>query len=311
MSNPAEGFFGGLLLQVFIACMLYGVTTLQTFIYFQRYPADAAFVKTIVAIVWVVETIHTAFCMRFSFAYLIDNFGNVEYFLHLNWGVGISVIAEVIVSTVVQIFYVRRVWIISEHRKFLTGVIALFTLLRLVFGAGSAYLCYRYPEWIPFRNQPVSLITVTGGLGCAAAADLLVALTLSYYLLRGRTNWDTAERSKIRMIVLYVVNTGAITGAASVLAVVLFSTQTANLVFLGIVEIQGKLYANSFLGRYASLLASCLTSRLKNRALWYSLNAREHIRESQPPSRRLVDESFGNIRLRSLPSSPSTVAEWG
>ena len=66
MKNPAEDFFGGLLVEIFLACMyvfvppechslldcspfsLYGMTVLQTFIYFQRYRNDLPLVKTLV-----------------------------------------------------------------------------------------------------------------------------------------------------------------------------------------------------------------------------------------------------------------------
>lgn len=73
--NPAEPVMGGLLIEVFVACMsvtsfippsrpfthtnlasyrLYGITTLQTFIYFQKYTNDRTFLKSLVATVWYV-----------------------------------------------------------------------------------------------------------------------------------------------------------------------------------------------------------------------------------------------------------------
>ena len=67
MSNPAEGFLGGLLVMVFIACMyvtrivrcfeprsseakprLYGITVLQSFVYFQTYENDTTPLKCLV-----------------------------------------------------------------------------------------------------------------------------------------------------------------------------------------------------------------------------------------------------------------------
>ena len=67
--NPAVGFIGGLLIEIFIACMyvqslcyplfdsrsstvpsLYGITTLQSFMYFQKYPNDALSLKLLVSL---------------------------------------------------------------------------------------------------------------------------------------------------------------------------------------------------------------------------------------------------------------------
>ncbi len=63
---------GGLLVEIFVACMcvfhtrpherqltahaspcrLYGITTLQTLIYYQKYPRDRTFLKLLVGTVW-------------------------------------------------------------------------------------------------------------------------------------------------------------------------------------------------------------------------------------------------------------------
>lgn len=73
--------------------------------------------------------------------------------------------------------------------------------------AGTAALCYVYPQWITFRANHAPLVwsfrhlyfdftltglcqvTLSSGLGSAALVDMLVAITLSYYLKYGRQNW--------------------------------------------------------------------------------------------------------------------------
>ena len=35
------------------------------------------------------ETLHTGFCIEFVYSYLIGNFGDVKYFIHINWYVPI------------------------------------------------------------------------------------------------------------------------------------------------------------------------------------------------------------------------------
>ncbi|KAI0687256.1 hypothetical protein C8Q76DRAFT_661365 [Earliella scabrosa] len=287
MENPAEGFLGGLLIEVFIACILYGITTLQSFLYFQKYQNDTKLLKAFVAAIWILETVHTAFCIQIAYAYAIQGFGHYAYFETINWGVGITVFTEVILSTLVQVFYVRRVWIMSGHAKILSGTIALFVVCRVGFGIGSTILSYHYPDWVEFRAHQSSMVTVSGGLGAAALVDVMVALTLSFYLMRGRSDLQKESNSRINLIMLYAVNTGAITGTASVLSVILYATQKESLVFLGLVEIQGKLYANSFLG---------------------SLNARAHIRNKAAPPQYPSFESFNNS-LRSAPPRQAPNAE--
>ncbi|KAI9056806.1 hypothetical protein FKP32DRAFT_1681968 [Trametes sanguinea] len=257
MANPAEPVIGGLLIELFFAFILYGITTLQTFIYFQRYTEDGITLKALVAAVWILESVHTGFCMEFIYAYLIQGFGEFDKILNINWGIGVTVVASACIALCVQGYYSWRVWIVSAKSVALTCGIGLFALLRVAFGIASAVLSYEYPEWIAFRHTKKSLITISGGLGSAALVDILVALTLTFLLKRGRNTWHKESNSMINRILLYAVNTGAITGTASLLCVILFAVQKTSLTFLGLVMIQTKLYANSFLG---------------------SLNARAHMR---------------------------------
>ncbi|KAI0695509.1 hypothetical protein C8T65DRAFT_45702 [Cerioporus squamosus] len=271
--NPAEGVLGGLLIAIFIACVLYGVTTLQVFVYLQTYPRDSTFLKSIVGFVWVLEMLHTVFCIRVIYAYLILGFGNVFDFLRVDWAIGIAVLCSLMVGTCVQGYYTWRVWIVSGGSKLWTGIIAVFSLLRVGFGIGSTALCYIYPDWIKLRDYGPAITTVSGGLGSAALVDLLVALTLTFYLKRG-TMWESGSyyhkqsTNMVNKILLYTVNTGALTGTASLICVLLFAVNKESLTFLGFFAIQTKLYANSFLG---------------------SLNARAHIRKT------LLDNTPGGL----------------
>ncbi|KAI0648844.1 hypothetical protein C8Q79DRAFT_947692 [Trametes meyenii] len=272
-NNPAVPFIGGLLIEVFIACMLYGITTLQSFMYYQKYPGDVLSLKLLVATVWALETVHTVFCMQFLYAYLIEGFADYAYFLQINWGIGVTVITSAGIALCVQGYYVWRVWCVSSKSWLWTLIIGVFALARAAFGIGSTILSYVYPDWITFRDTKSSLITISGGLGSAALVDMLVALTLSYYLNKGRSSWHKESNSKINTILLYAINTGALTGTASLLCVILFATQKQSLVFLGLVEIQAKLYANSFLG---------------------SLNARAHIRSKNNPAAQYPSFEFSS-----------------
>ncbi|RPD69898.1 hypothetical protein L226DRAFT_262213 [Lentinus tigrinus ALCF2SS1-7] len=262
--KAAEAVMSGLFISVFVAGILYGMTTLQTFLYWQAYPRDGTFLKSIVAFIWVLETLHTALCIRFLYAYLILGFGDIFNFLRVDWAVGLSVLTSVIVGACVQGYYIWRVWIVSGGSILWTSIIGVFAIARTGFAIGSTALCYIYPNWLKLRDYGPALATVSGGLGSAALVDLLVALTLTFYLKRGTNLWEGSYYHKqstnmVNQILLYTVNTGAITSATSVVCVILFAANKVTLTFLGFAAIQTKLYANSFLG---------------------SLNARAHLRKT-------------------------------
>ncbi|RPD69294.1 hypothetical protein L226DRAFT_280182 [Lentinus tigrinus ALCF2SS1-7] len=224
--NPAEGVMGGLLVSIFFACILYGMTTLQAFMYYQKYPNDIPLLRFLVTAVWILETVHTAFCMQFVYAYLISGFADFANFIAVHWSVGVAIASSVAVALCVQGYYTWRVYVVSGRFALWSAVIAFCALARVGFGIGSTCLTYIYPNWLQLRELKVGLATVSGGLGAAALVDLLVALTLTFYLKRNRTGFHKESNSMVNKILVYTVNTGAITGAASLT----------------------KLYANSFLG---------------------------------------------------------------
>ncbi|RPD54871.1 hypothetical protein L226DRAFT_539322 [Lentinus tigrinus ALCF2SS1-7] len=287
VKNPAEDIMGGLLITIFIACILYGMTTLQTFIYSQKYTKDGTSLKFLVYTVWVLETFHTAFCIKFIYGYLVSGFGDILNFIRVDWGVGAAVICSVLVGMCVQGYYTWRVWIVSGKAVIWTFIIAFFTLARVGFGIGSSVLSYTLPDWVRLRNLANGIATVSGGLGCAALVDLLVAMSLTFYLKRG-SMWETGSfhykqsTSMVNKILLYTVNTGALTGTASMACVIMFACKKDSLIFLGFFAIQTKLYANSFLG---------------------SLNARSHIRSTLVSRTHMFSSGSRGLQF-SIPTGP-------
>ncbi|KAI0364763.1 hypothetical protein BV20DRAFT_1029224 [Pilatotrama ljubarskyi] len=277
MANPAEPLIGGLLIEVFFAFILYGVTCLQTFMYFQKYSGDSSTLKALAAAVWLLETVHTGFCMQFVYAYLVAGFGDSANMMNINWGIGITVLSSAGVSLCVQGYYTWRIWIISGKSVASAVIIGFFLFLRVALGIASTVFSYIYPQWDVFRHTTESLVTVSGGIGCAALVDLLVACMLIFYLKRGRHVWHKESNTMVNRILLYSVNTGAITGTTSLLCVILFAVKKTSLVFLGLVTVQTKLLANSLLG---------------------SLNARSHIR-SKGSKPVYASSSSGGFRIRS------------
>ncbi|KAM5544304.1 hypothetical protein V8D89_001964 [Ganoderma adspersum] len=248
MANPAESFFGGLLVMGFIACMLYGITILQAFMYYQMYSNDTLPLKCLVIWVFFLDTSHTAFCITLLYYYLVANFGNTAAWKSLNW------------------IYVRRIWFVSRKARLLTGFLSFIVFSRLCFGLGGTFcVCVvassvfrselinifdslNFTLWSNFKAHAYTLPIVSLSLSLGAFADLLIAITFSTYLLRGRNQYSRASRTVANMLTLYAINTGAATATTSVVSVIVYGSVRSSLAFLGLSEMGAKLYANSFLG---------------------------------------------------------------
>ncbi|KAI0760878.1 hypothetical protein BD413DRAFT_253457 [Trametes elegans] len=278
MTNPAEPLIGALLIQLCFAYILYGMTVLQAFYYYQKYSTDKRTLKYLVGAVCFLETAHTGFAMQILCAYLVAGFGNYENLENVTWGVGGTAICGVGVAVCVHGYYTWRIWIVSGNSKLWTLVIGTFALARISFGTGTFVQSYIYPQWALLRNTTSTFVTFIGQSVAAALVDMLVAVCLSLYLTRDRHFWSRDSEGMVNRILLYAVNTGAITGVVSLSCVALFLVPNTGAAFFGMAMIQTKLYSNSLLG---------------------SLNARSHMRNkgSQPIR---YSSSFGSAGANGL-----------
>ncbi|ETW81806.1 hypothetical protein HETIRDRAFT_173484 [Heterobasidion irregulare TC 32-1] len=142
---------------------------------------------------------------------------------------------------------VSRNWLV-------TGLIVILAFIHFSLGIVFTVEAFLLQEFS--RYTQLTWITCTG-LGSAAAADLLIAISMCYYLFRSRTGFQKTD-SMITTLMLYSINTGLITSIVATGAVIAFATMPLNFIWLGFFWVLGKCYVNSLLA---------------------SLNGRESLRE--------------------------------
>ncbi|KZT68903.1 hypothetical protein DAEQUDRAFT_305849 [Daedalea quercina L-15889] len=108
--------YGTAHLGVSIACVLYGVTNLQTFLYFRTFPDDRLWNKIGVFWLWFLDTVHIVLCVYMVYYYVITEFGNRFALLTLNWSLKAQLILEALVISSAQTLYAIRVWKLDALR---------------------------------------------------------------------------------------------------------------------------------------------------------------------------------------------------
>jgi len=195
------------------------------------------------------ETAHTVFLIHVLYHYTITSFGNLLDVNFITWSIGVAFASELVIIVLVQSFYIRRVWILSDRSYVLTGITALLLLARTAFGLGTSVLLYMVPTWSEFHSEHGPMTTISGGLSFSVAVDFVIAAILVFYLRRGQSETNFSKTHDIiRICMVYAVNTGALTMIVSILILVTFILVKNSLLFAGLALIASKLYANSFLG---------------------------------------------------------------
>ncbi|KAL1950770.1 hypothetical protein VTO73DRAFT_5894 [Trametes versicolor] len=237
-----DNTFGAALIGLIVGAVLFGITILQTFTYFGNYNEDSRIVKSLVIILTVLDALHLVLCTRTIYWYLITNFTDADNLDKTTWSMALQTDCNGLIGLIVEVFFARRVWMMS-HNWLITGVILVLAALH--FGLGVVFTAQSFILGRFSKFKSLTWVTCLG-LGAAAAADILIAGAMCYYLYRKRTGLKKTD-SLVTTLMLYSINTGLATSIIGTISVISFGAMPTNFVWLGFFWIMGKCYVNSFL----------------------------------------------------------------
>ncbi|TCD69041.1 hypothetical protein EIP91_009104 [Steccherinum ochraceum] len=128
--------YGAALVGLVVEATIFGVTLIQTYEYYKHYGEDSMAMKTLVAILTVLDTLHLILCARTLYWYLITNFDNRAALNVITWTMAIQTDCNGIIGVAVQIFFARRVWKMSRN-WFITSLIVILGSIH--FGLGVVF----------------------------------------------------------------------------------------------------------------------------------------------------------------------------
>ncbi|RDX54474.1 hypothetical protein OH76DRAFT_1397786 [Lentinus brumalis] len=226
-----------------VAACLYGLTTLQTYTYYNRSPKDPVVLKTLVAILWVLDTLHLAFVSHTVYEYCVADFGNLIALLEPTWSVLAQVIVTGVSDGIVRGIFCHRIWILSEQHVPTLMVLAGSSLL--AFGCSLAFpiVGFRYTTFVGL--QQISWILYLG-LSTVVLSDVLISAALCVLLAKRRGNFRRAN-SIVRNLIMYSINTCLLTTLCSLAALVAYAASPHTFIYISFYFLLPKLFLNSLL----------------------------------------------------------------
>ncbi|KAF8233240.1 hypothetical protein L208DRAFT_900235 [Tricholoma matsutake] len=227
--------YGANLIGLILASVLYGVTLLQIFFYYRQYPRDSFFTKGLVFVVWFLDTAQLVLITIDSYWYLVTNYNKPEVLGKATWSSNVQIDCNGLIGLLVQCFFARRVWRLSGN-IWITVIIVILAFVHFSLGIVFTVEGFILVDTKMFRK----LIWATStGLGSAAAADMIIACALCYYLLKNRTGFERTN-SIITTLIMYSLTTGSITSVLAFLSLVTFATLPGSNVWQALFWILGK-----------------------------------------------------------------------
>ncbi|KAH9898192.1 hypothetical protein C8Q73DRAFT_390422 [Cubamyces lactineus] len=245
--------FGAMLLSVVLTGCMYGVTTTQTYTYFvmSGSATDNKYLRMLIFFLWVLDTFHTGVITGAAYTYLVTDFGNLLAASRPTWTVfPATVICSGLNNGLVRGVLCYRVWRLSGSNWLL--LIAFGTPVLVTMASTFAYAIVgsiHIKTWLDLYK--ISWLLVFS-FAWSMAADVIISASL-YALLAVRKTGFPSSDNIIRKLIIYSVNTGAVSSLCALLCLVTYVTMQQYFVFM------------PFYCLYPKLILNCLLATLNGR----------------------------------------------
>ncbi|KAJ7350040.1 hypothetical protein DFH08DRAFT_958967 [Mycena albidolilacea] len=178
--------YGSLLIGAFFAIFLQGMLTVQAYIYYESFPTDSKKLKSLVAVIWVLDLAHLIFICHAVYHYLINSWGKDAALLQSTEDFDILVVLVGTVIVLCQGFFLRRIRTFSGN-NWLAGLLALACLAILGLDTLIAVKLSINKSVTSFSSlgEATIILSSTG-----AGVDLLMAGILVWYLRKERQSLE-------------------------------------------------------------------------------------------------------------------------
>ncbi|KAI4522962.1 hypothetical protein K525DRAFT_237389 [Schizophyllum commune Loenen D] len=241
LAAKAANSFGGMLLGTYFNLILWGVSITQTYLYFGVYKRDRMFIRIFVGFVFLADSVQAVFTMIYMYQTLISRFGEEKALNVATWVFSTDPALTGIIGGCIQLFFAWRIFVLTKSWLLLCTV-ALFSIGTLLAGIGTGIAAHIVPEFANFQEfKPVVIIW----LAASAAADILIAVTLAWYLRNHKTGFESTDNYIDRLIKM-TVQTGMVTAVWATIDLLLFLLDNSgnHLIFNFCLA---KLYTNSLM----------------------------------------------------------------
>ncbi|KAI5829328.1 hypothetical protein K523DRAFT_372981 [Schizophyllum commune Tattone D] len=238
LAAKAANSFGGMLLGTYFNLILWGVSITQTYLYFG---VDRMFIRIFVGFVFLADSVQAVFTMIYMYQTLISRFGEEKALNVATWVFSTDPALTGIIGGCIQLFFAWRIFVLTKSWLLLCTV-ALFSIGTLLAGIGTGIAAHIVPEFANFQEfKPVVIIW----LAASAAADILIAVTLAWYLRNHKTGFESTDNYIDRLIKM-TVQTGMVTAVWATIDLLLFLLDNSgnHLIFNFCLA---KLYTNSLM----------------------------------------------------------------
>ncbi|KAF8884623.1 hypothetical protein BD779DRAFT_767150 [Infundibulicybe gibba] len=267
------------LLCTFFTMALWGVTCMQSFLYFFNNPTDSKYIKFLVVWLWIMDTVHQ--CLLISGSYKANVSGQIYLIDNVRAEYVIVLLFTSLVSVPTQTFFGYRIWRFADKNWIIPVLLAPAILFQLAEGIILIDLNLSATVGTEMTASTRQAILISN-FAVGAAVDILLSAGLCFLLWRSYMidgSSITQTNSMLHRLILFSINTGSWTALVAIATITMVVVFPGNFIYVGFYFVLSPIYCNSLL---ANLNArSYLRGAEKTRAIQLSgLSAAPHVQPS-------------------------------
>ncbi|KZW02208.1 hypothetical protein EXIGLDRAFT_829420 [Exidia glandulosa HHB12029] len=233
-----------------VAMFFQGIATLQAWNYYRSFPKDPLFVKTLVAVVYVLDLFHSILFIQVTYHYTINGLvgvitkGDVLGLSKIPWTLEASLIVVAAILITVEAYFCFRILRITGSLALALGCFGLSTVR---FGINIALTITSTRDGTSFvvNTFDFKWQTITE-LAVGTTTDICVASCICIGLLRCRTGFRHTDHIVVRLV-MYTLGNGIAASIMSVGALIAYVTKPTQYVWIAFFGVISKIFSNSLL----------------------------------------------------------------
>ncbi|KAF8892893.1 hypothetical protein BD779DRAFT_1798306 [Infundibulicybe gibba] len=200
---PLDLTFGALFVGFTISCIIFGVTTLQIYLYFHYFPKDLLRIKLTVAE-------HHPSCLVDPRPLSSNRgaIGQLEGLFYLGQTMKLAFLLSIIIITLVHSAYTYRLWSIGG----LFGGYLIYLVVSVVLGgfAIGILLGYKVYTLSSFSQANSIMLEIRAGYTASTLIDAVLTLSMCYYLSKSKGSFRIFN-SQMGKMIQFTVGSGLLT----------------------------------------------------------------------------------------------------
>ncbi|KAI0337920.1 hypothetical protein BDW22DRAFT_834651 [Trametopsis cervina] len=209
--------WGPIYIGVVFNILLFGIMLTQTYLYFNTYKRDKAWMKLLVGFLVLCDTLNTGFDIALPYVPLISQYGDQSVLNNATWIARTDPAMTAIIALVVQWFFAWRIKVLTTNYPTVV-LIVICSFAQFCGGIGTAIAVGIVPQFSSFQKFKVIVII---WLGFSALADALIMFGLVWHLRKNRTGFAKTDDT-INRIIRLTVQTGMLTTVCALVDLILY-----------------------------------------------------------------------------------------